>query len=55
MIIAAIVNIPLSIILGHYYGFGIIGIKLGTLISLIPLWIFVPLNIYKILNTLKEK
>lgn len=54
MIFAAIVNIPLSIILGQYFGFGIAGIKLGTMLSLLPLWVLMPLQVYKILHTIER-
>jgi O-antigen/teichoic acid export membrane protein len=54
MVFAAIVNIPLSILFGKYFGLGIAGIKLATLLSLLLLWIFIPLQVYRMFKN-KEK
>ncbi len=49
-VIAAIVNIPLSIFLGVYLEWGLSGIKSASFIVLIPLWIFLPLQVKKIME-----
>ena len=37
-VFSAVVNIPISIILAKTFMLGIMGIKLGTLVSLFPSW-----------------
>jgi len=49
-IIAAILNIPLSIFFGKYMHMGITGIILATIVTQIPFVIVLPLQVKKILN-----
>ncbi|MGL4864707.1 MAG: lipopolysaccharide biosynthesis protein [Cetobacterium sp.] len=49
-IIAAILNIPLSIYFIKYLNLGIMGAKLATLICLLPIGILIPYQVKKILN-----
>lgn len=49
-IIAAIINIPLSILLSKYLSYGIAGVKMATLICLLPIGIFVPYQVEFILQ-----
>ena len=53
MLFAALVNIPLSVVLVRYFGFGIEGVKLGTLFSLVPLWLMIPMQVFKIIYNQK--
>jgi O-antigen/teichoic acid export membrane protein len=48
-IFASIVNIPLSIFFTQFLGFGIIGVVLGTIVSMIPLAILSPWQVKKLL------
>ena len=50
-LIAAIVNIPLSILLGVYLEMGLTGIKLATFLALLPLWFILPFQVKKIMGT----
>ncbi|MHA4984942.1 lipopolysaccharide biosynthesis protein [Cetobacterium somerae] len=47
MIIIALLNIPLSIYFSRNLNMGIMGVKLATLICMIPLGIFIPIQVYK--------
>jgi O-antigen/teichoic acid export membrane protein len=49
-IIAIFINIPLSIILVKYLGFGMYGVVIGTILSLSLFAIFGPLQTYRILK-----
>jgi len=49
-IIAAIVNIPLSILFGKYMDLGITGIILATIVTQLPFALLLPLQVHKILN-----
>jgi O-antigen/teichoic acid export membrane protein len=49
-IVACVVNIPASIFFAKTLGLGLIGIEMGTIFSLIPLVIFSPLQVRKILR-----
>ena len=49
-IFASIVNIPISIFFAQYMGLGIIGIVLGTIVSMVPLAILSPLQVNKLLS-----
>lgn len=49
-IVACIINIPISIFYAEFLGFGTIGIVMGTITSLIPMAIFSPIQVRKILN-----
>lgn len=44
-IIAAVINIPLSILLGKTMGLGLFGVKLATLICMIPGIIIIPIDV----------
>ncbi|MDD5202675.1 MAG: MATE family efflux transporter [Sulfurimonas sp.] len=55
MIFAAIINIPLSIIFVKYFHLGIEGIKLGTLVSLLLVWIFIPLQVFRLIYLDKKE
>ena len=49
-IIAAIVNIPVSVFFASFLDLGVIGIVLGTIVSLIPLAVISPLQVGMILG-----
>ena len=49
-IFTALVNIPLSIFLAKYAGFGVAGIMAASCISLLPDIIFMPIQYFKIVN-----
>lgn len=49
-IIACFLNIPLSILFAVGFGFGTIGVVMGTIVSLLPMAVFSPLQVRKILN-----
>ena len=46
MIFAALINIPLSIYLGVYMGFGVAGVKYATIIVSLPLLIILPVYLH---------
>ena len=48
-IFACIMNIPLSILFTQYFGFGTIGIVLGTIVCMVPLMILTPIQVNRIL------
>ena len=50
MVFAAMVNIPLSILFADTLGMGLIGIILGTIVSLIPNAILAPIQVRKIIQ-----
>lgn len=52
-IFAAILNIPLSVYFAKYLNLGILGVKLATLICLIPIGILIPKQRKNILNKLE--
>ncbi|MEG1518849.1 MAG: oligosaccharide flippase family protein [Cetobacterium sp.] len=54
-LLAAILNIPLSIFLANYINLGIAGVKLATLICLLPIGIFIPYQVKQILLDKKSK
>ena len=49
-IFAAIINIPISLFFVKVLDFGVIGIVLGTITSLVPLAIISPIQVHKILS-----
>ena len=49
-IFAAIINIPASIFFVKIFNFGVVGIVLGTIVSLIPVAILSPIQVIKILS-----
>ena len=49
-IAASLLNIPISIFLATFLGWGTIGIVLGTVFSMIPLAVLSPFQVRKILN-----
>ena len=53
-ILAAIINIPLSIFFAKTLDLGTVGIVLGTIVSMFPLIILSPIQVRKILK-LKDK
>jgi len=54
VIIGAIVNIPISIILAKYFNIGVAGIILGTVVSLLPLAICSPIEVYAIIKSIDK-
>lgn len=53
-IFAAIINIPASLFFVKILNFGVVGIVLGTITSLIPLAILSPIQVNKILSSKEQ-
>lgn len=54
-ILGAIINIPLSIYLLKYLNLGSSGVILATNISLLPISIIIPIQVYKIIKNMKQE
>lgn len=54
-VLGAIINIPLSIYFVKFFNLGSSGVILATNISILPLTIFIPIQVYKIMKEIKEK
>ena len=53
LILGAVINIPLSIYLLEYLNLGSSGVILATNISLLPISIILPIQVYKIVKNMK--
>ncbi|MGK4199421.1 lipopolysaccharide biosynthesis protein [Fusobacterium sp. HC1336] len=55
LILGAVINIPLSIYLLKYLNFGSSGVILATNVSLLPISIIIPIQVYKIIKNMKHE
>lgn len=55
LIFGAVINIPLSIFLIKEFSFGSSGVILATNISLLPISIIIPIQVYKIIKNMKHE
>ena len=55
LILGAVINIPLSIFFSKKFSFGSSGVLLATNISLLPVSVIIPIQVYKIIKNMKHE